>query len=770
MAKGGAPRMPIWEFYHSGDKQNESHARAYCLACIAKLWPDGVPLDDDHYMGINIETTKDEQWFKEATCQQLEAADRGAVRGVWDPMISHLIGKLRPCEHANDRAREVAKKMRNDGPTTGANKCKAGDDEGGSKKRTAVQARIEQFAQSKLKTYRAIDIPFTEAQITAIQEQCLRATVSANLPYRWIKDPKVLALFIMFRSAACDALPSREVLAERLLDNAAVKAEAATHEAVWSMCDVVDGSKNSVATANLAVAGESYLVDVLRTNGDGKDSKSMAKSFEQMIDQAEAKYKCTVVKLVTDNDGGARAGRELIAGTRPWVLTDPCMAHQGQLILGNYFKEHPKAEAAGDQASDIAGWLWNHQRVRKIFDTVQRDTNKNDKSLSYLVGNTTRWTTHMVAFHRLIDFRDALQRAVYTQREAIVLAQVGAEKNKKKKTQMELSARSACRTILDPTFWDDLEAAANDLEPIAYMTNINQTNATRSDQVALSFAGIFLYFEDDTGMKRRLEKRWSEFDQAQYVLALVLNPFEGMSRFGDKANVTVFVLQMEVVKLYRRCNSRPLPVSITDAQREAHSSDMKSKEKQLCVAFQRYCSDKGEWATFRASEETFVSVHGFDPVMAWKSMQTVTDMRELAGFAVMLLQLTNYQGGNECVFSDMGIKKTKLRNRLGLEKLGKMSKHMAHGLVKKRTGRKNHKETRVEQLLAVPRYAEALDGDVQEDGDREPEQPAAPARSSLVTSSAAWRRELSRWKARRDDEDSGDEDATPTAETHGPAR
>ncbi|EJD50192.1 hypothetical protein AURDEDRAFT_160731 [Auricularia subglabra TFB-10046 SS5] len=148
MAKGGAPRMPIWEFYHSGDKQNESHARAYCLACIAKLRPDGVPLDDDHYMGINIETTKDEQWFKEGKCIVLRAN-------------SSKLPILRPCEHANDRAREVAKKMRNDGPTTGANKRKAGDDEGGSKKRTAVQARVEQFAQSKLKTYRGIDIPFT---------------------------------------------------------------------------------------------------------------------------------------------------------------------------------------------------------------------------------------------------------------------------------------------------------------------------------------------------------------------------------------------------------------------------------------------------------------------------------------------------------------------------------------------------------------------------------------------------------------------------------
>jgi hypothetical protein len=54
----------------------------------------------------------------------------------------------------------------------------------------------------------------------------------------------------------------------------------------------------------------------------------MCEAFEKMIDRAEAIYGCVVVALGTDNDGGSRAGRELIGSRRPWLFTFPCLAHQ----------------------------------------------------------------------------------------------------------------------------------------------------------------------------------------------------------------------------------------------------------------------------------------------------------------------------------------------------------------------------------------------------------------------------------------------------------
>jgi hypothetical protein len=55
-------------------------------------------------------------------------------------------------------------------------------------------------------------------------------------------------------------------------------------------------------------------------------------------------------------------------------------------------------------------------------------------------------------------------------------------------------------------------------------------------------------------------------------------------------------------------------------------------------------------------------------------MRTVPEVAELAEFAILLLGIVVNQAGNERDFSDLKIKKTWLRNRLGIPKLQKMSK------------------------------------------------------------------------------------------------
>ena len=71
-----------------------------------------------------------------------------------------------------------------------------------------------------------------------------------------------------------------------------------------------------------------------------------------------------------------------------------------------------------------------------------------------------------------------------------------------------------------------------------------QVDDTRPDQVILLLAEVFLHFVKHAntriraGMTKRIEKRWLALDQAMFVFALVLNPYEMLSRFGDKATLT----------------------------------------------------------------------------------------------------------------------------------------------------------------------------------------------------------------------------------------
>ncbi|KAF7970199.1 hypothetical protein HWV62_24784 [Athelia sp. TMB] len=97
----------------------------------------------------------------------------------------------------------------------------------------------------------------------------------------------------------------------------------------------------------------------------------------------------------------------------------------------------------------------------------------------------------------------------------------------------------------------------------------------------------------------------------------------------------------------------------------------------------------------------------------------------------------------ERTFSDLKVKQSHRRARLGLEKLAKMTKigadikseHQALGLAKQRGKRKVHNSTTT--LLAVPRYCDLL-------GDQDEEDETERGRM-LVNSSAGWRTEMAKW-------------------------
>lgn len=176
--------------------------------------------------------------------------------------------------------------------------------------------------------------------------------------------------------------------------------------------------------------------------------------------------------------------------------------------------------------------------------------------LSFLVANLTRWTTHLIAFQCLLKLKDALRRSVIAKRQEIINAQVGAEKNRQKQQKLEDNAAEHCDLIDNNDFWRRLQSVCDDLEPICLGLNMNQTDTMRADQAVLTFAGIFLHFQKHaqvdiaTTMTKKIEKQWKALDQPMFILALVLNPFEGMSRFGDQASVSQFTLNTVLLDVH----------------------------------------------------------------------------------------------------------------------------------------------------------------------------------------------------------------------------
>ncbi|ESK80767.1 hypothetical protein Moror_15445 [Moniliophthora roreri MCA 2997] len=346
---------------------------------------------------------------------------------------------------------------------------------------------------------------------------------------------------------------------------------------------------------------------------------------------------------------------------QPWLFVFPCVAHQTQLILGDYFKENENAADIAEQAVDIIGWINNHDKVREIFNNEQLECT--GKVLQRILVNLTWWTTHYLAFSRLLELQEPFWIATLLHHDKIIAAQVGAEKTAKKKKKLENDAKEHLDIVEQNNFWNSLRDVVNDIEPITYGTNMSQSDSLRLDQFLLVLAGLFLHFNEykntkvAAGMKRRLEKRWKVLDQVPFIVVLVLNPFERVDRFSDGAGFNVLTLNKMVT----------------------------NKE---------------------------------DPKIFWESMKGDPAIYNLAKFSTTLFEICTNQSGVEQTFSDFSVKKTKKHNWLGLKKLGKMSKvstnlhlqQLSQELAKSQEKRSNHDEVQAGSLLTVPQYADLVDG------------------------------------------------------------
>lgn len=68
-----------------------------------------------------------------------------------------------------------------------------------------------------------------------------------------------------------------------------------------------------------------------------------------------------------------------------------------------------------------------------------------------------------------------------------------------------------------------------------------------------------------------------------------------------------------------------------------------------------------------------------DPIAAWLAFRSIPEVAELGEFALILLKVVANQGGVERIFSDLKVKQTHRHARLGLAKLGKMTKVSSFG-------------------------------------------------------------------------------------------
>ncbi|KAJ7823920.1 hypothetical protein B0H13DRAFT_2241397 [Mycena leptocephala] len=670
-------RIPLWAHFYQGKKQNSAQFKAYCVGCLKTHRPAAGSTNNT--MDVDAgERPGDELSFLE---QQAWFAN---VRALTDTQHirsekSAMIAHLTSCPHASAAAKQLkGEKSRDD----------ADDDDTPSGKRKQVEfvAMEKVMQQMELKVFRGLNIPFNDAQAEIIS-------------------------FLMFRSTPTDLMPLDKVISGRLLDEATARVEkeiVSTVKGKYATASRVQFShlahgwkdKYSITGVDISVGGKSYLIDVIHTRGKRKDGESMCEAFSGHIDKAEHETGCIIVCYLCDNDGGSQSG------------------------------QNKQAMQITEDTADVISWINNHERVRDIFEEVQGEQNGG-------------------------SLKAPLCQAAIICRDNIIAVQVSAKKNKKKRKKLTDEASKFCELLDNPIYWKNLQTIADDIEPICYITNINQGDKNCGNQVLLGFAGVYLHFKRHTipvvaaGMAKHIEKRWAAMDQHFFILCMVLNPSERVSQFADHTGASIFTLSAILLELYQCVKSRLPPRPLTPEQQAELDNEKEIKEAEVGQAFLKYMSTTGVFTNFNCHHKGFEKMHENDPVRVWEVMLNHADIRELADFAILILGISMNQGGNEHDFSDWKIKRTRLHNRLSFEKTGKMSKvgtsiraeNVATSLVKPWQEHKNHNESRVANLIAVPQYADLLENE--ENSNNKAGEHRVSSR--LVNSGAAWRKLYNTW-------------------------
>ncbi|THU80408.1 hypothetical protein K435DRAFT_874407 [Dendrothele bispora CBS 962.96] len=635
-------------------------------------------------------------------------------------MVAHILGGQKPCPYASKAAEVEPKELRKRNQK--GRKREMSDESEGEKEDTSepklskkrkVLDRVETH-QTKLKAYKGINIPFTEEQKKAIQAQFLRATVPAKLPFLWTEDPEVIKLFLMFRSAAVDVIPSRKVMSERLLKEESERVENSLRNelngsSVTLTCDgVKDISKNALVGVSVSANFKPYMVDLFDATGDKKDGESMCEAFGKIMQRRSMGVRLLhwAPTMMGEVELAVQSLGTFVRGSFNSRAVH-ILAHQGQLVLADYFKASPEAAKTSEDATDLVGWINNHGRVRKIFDGLQQEIAGD--VLKYIVGNLTRWTTHEACFKRLEDVKPALRTGAVSKRPEIINAQVGAEKNAREAKVLRTDAESHIDLIDDSSFWQQLSLVISDIEPITYATNISQSDHARPDVVLLAFVGMFLHFRNlpparsslSKEMTRRLERRWAGLNQPLMITALILNPYRHIDFFGPNASASILNLNKLVTDMFQKSINRPTPEFLDPDEQEELVQNRLNRVSEFSTAFLHYCACDGPFQEWKNQKSDFETIHGDDPIKFWQAMRTDGKVRELADFATKILSIVMNTASNERQFSQIS---SNLRDH-----------HYVEGLKEVRKERKNHSDARIGELLAVPRYSMLLQGDLEAD-------------------------------------------------------
>ncbi|KAJ6526545.1 hypothetical protein B0H10DRAFT_2171950 [Mycena sp. CBHHK59/15] len=254
-----------------------------------------------------------------------------------------------------------------------------------------------------------------------------------------------------------------------------------------------------------------------------------------------------LVAFCCDSGGDSRGLRPLLLNLMPWILTIPCWAHQINLVVKEYIC-CPEVTIILNNCLKIVNWFSSHKRALLMLLEEQQAINEKrppgqkwERLKRFVRAGITRWGTHALSVHRLVELQGALLDLINHRSEDLESAG-GDDEDSRASTAEVIALIDSGR--LGP-FWTGVHRVSRYLTPLAVASNVTQGANTRLDHVLVTLAVLYHRYSTDiksfdcaahnTVICASLAKRWKALkdDQDFYILAVFFNPFLRAFFFND---------------------------------------------------------------------------------------------------------------------------------------------------------------------------------------------------------------------------------------------
>ncbi|KAF8967652.1 ribonuclease H-like domain-containing protein, partial [Flammula alnicola] len=392
-----------------------------------------------------------------------------------------------------------------------------------------------------------------------------------------------------------------------------------------------------------------YTVKVHDASAERKTADNLLRLLEEVFRKVQDEWGGVVVAIVTDASGESRKARRDFVKKYPWVIVLDCYAHQYT-----------------DSATDLIAWLRGKTLLLALIREEQLKTSGITSAIIRAV--LTRWTTHLRAYERLLSLRNVLRSVALTDSnrpESQIIIGDRAAKTKAKK-MLEL--------IDNGVFWQSLARFVRHLRPLGVAVNVIQSSFCRVDTVLLTFGHLVATYldmndpEDRPGCQaiiNSIERRWSKADQEIFIAAVILNPVYQTSPFALIPQLRLAEVVAMMTRLWRRFLKTDPPDTFAFDLLEYLGKRGDYANLDVMCNIEKNRADRNKTIPEPMNIfQTFLYAGKPDP--------------PLILFARRLLSVSANSASCERLFSIFGATLTKLRNRLGVPLLTKLTELKMH--------------------------------------------------------------------------------------------